>query len=119
MQGGEQLSIWHVLIVLVFPVIAAGFWLLWERVKEMEQIRSASNSELWQHIGKIQEGVYHVERRSEERYVHKEELDRIYAALREYRQALDDHQKYILHQLDEIRRLLVGRAHGVEPGGKR
>ena len=36
----ETITIWQVLTLLVFPVIGAGFWILWDRIGAVEDRRS-------------------------------------------------------------------------------
>jgi hypothetical protein len=65
----ENVSIWQVLTVLLFPIIVGAFWLLWARVAEVESRNDAKRNEIWQAMDehRKEDHAYHVE--AERRFV--------------------------------------------------
>lgn len=43
----EQVTIWQVLVALLIPVQAAGFWLLWHRISDTAKHNEEKRAELW------------------------------------------------------------------------
>jgi hypothetical protein len=73
-MGGESISVWSVLTVVMLPLLGGAFFLLWTRLDKHQDTDAIHHDNVWEAIHELRNGLQHHQVDCERRFVKTDDL---------------------------------------------